>query len=595
MTFPPRHLEPLDPQPDRTYGTLLRVENVDGQVFYIVTKADPYVRELAKRLFPGCAHGDELRFPAAPRNIENLHWLMLRFPLDFQGGFYKAYREDLDKAIALASRRNKTIKIEPVVAPPEFKGTPYPYQAEDVASMIAGERVLNANQTGLGKTVEALLAVVTARRYPVLFVVPANVIEQWMEMMEEFLSIRPDGELDLDSFVPANRYCYWLKSKSARTLPDVPFFITHYGLLHYWQREILAKGMRTVVFDEVQDLRIYTSKKYHSAMAITQHAEHVWGLSATPIYNYGEEMWSVMNAIDFWSLGDRHSFEREWCGGFQSRMVKNPKKLNEYLIGEGLMIRRRKRDADVAQQLPPKARTIVTVDHDEDMYGKMIARAVGLSKSYDGMRWRERGQAIREITTETRLAAGVSKAPFVAAWIKTLVEAGERPLIFAHHHAVHDAITEALEGTRLVRLTGKETPGKKRRARKQFITGQADAALLALRASVGFDGFQRHGTCAVFAELDWSPAIHGQCEDRLWRPGLEVAMLPIYYLVAEHSYDTTVRDVLGLKVSQATGIMGDDPIDNWQDQQDDAAEGHLKALIDSLKEQRLAEKGWAVT
>ncbi|MEN1451158.1 hypothetical protein AAIH05_36485, partial [Pseudomonas aeruginosa] len=62
----------------------------------------------------------------------------------------------------------------------------------------------------------------------------------------------------------------------------------------------------------------------------------------------------------------------------------------------------------------------------------------------------------------------------------------------------------------------------------------------------------------VFAELDWSPAVHSQAEDRGHRDGLLDSLL-CYYLVSENGTDPEMQEALGIKVSQFVGLMGDVP------------------------------------
>ena len=60
----------------------------------------------------------------------------------------------------------------------------------------------------------------------------------------------------------------------------------------------------------------------------------------------------------------------------------------------------------------------------------------------------------------------------------------------------------------------------------------------------------------VFGELDWSPAVHSQAEDRAHRIGQKDSLL-CYYLVSPRGSDRDMQDALGLKVSQFVSLMGD--------------------------------------
>jgi len=299
-----------------------------------------------------------------------------------------------------------------------------------------------------------------------------------------------------------------LKSQTPYKIPDTPFAIIHYGLIAYWERALRKRGFKTVIFDEVQELRHTGTAKYSAASNLSTVAEDVWGLSGTPVYGYGAEIWSVMNAIDFHCLGSHEAFTREWCTGYGEKIVSDPQALNGHLSREGLLLRRRADDPDVAIDLPQVVRKVEDLNHDEILYDKLIGSARECAKRYDGAGFTTKGRLARMMDTQGRKATGVSKAAYVAEFVESLIEAGERPLVYAWHHQVHDIYKERLGKYNPAVFTGKETPKQKEYFLEKYSEGEMPMALLSLRSAAGLDGLQHHASMCVFGELDWSPAIH---------------------------------------------------------------------------------------
>lgn len=569
----PAYLKPVQPN-GRTFG---RLEYNQANNHYHIT-AEPMVLELAKRIFPGSAAnamGGVVRFAATRRLVGELNWLMLRYPLDVRCP--AVYKRDLREAVKHATLRDTGANLTPAIPPGSFTGTLRPYQADGVAHMLHNKRCLVADDTGMGKTVMALAALAKTEAWPALVTCPAGPVQrQWEARAGEFLSFKWGANLlsDLVHIVQGGKDYEW---------PDVPIYVIHYGLMHYWRTRILEKQFRAIVPDECQNLRITGSQKYGIVSEAARHAEYIWSMSATPIYNYGDEIWSVMNLVDYNCLGDRASFLREWCdSGGDQRIVLKPAVLHDHLKREGLMIRRTKRE--VGLQMPPKERSIVPVDHDDHVYADLIREAASLARVYvKETVWERKGQLSRKIDEITRYATGMAKLPETVSFIDMLLSAGERPLIFAHHHDVEAGLAEGLRKHGIARITGLETPAQKSRAIADFLEGRVNGLIMALRTTAGVDGLERRGTCVVFAELDWSPSVHTQCEDRVWRNDVvdRLESLLCYYLVSETLYDETMRDRLGLKSQQIAGVMG---IPAGEDTTGEGGTRHLQQLIARLAE-----------
>ncbi len=531
-----------DAHPGRhTYGTLSY--NRRSKCWTI--KGEPCVTELAKRLFPGCdGRGRGVaRFTAHRRIIGDLNWLMLRYPLEIRESDRKRWEESLDEAREYAFRREQALSAPETAQPPEgsFSGTLLPFQQEGLGFMLASRRCLLADEMGLGKTVQTLSFLATTAAYPAILVVPPHLIRNWQREIERFLN--PDGRLRV----------HVIKGLTPQPLPEADIYLIHYLLLRGWKDVLPEAGFKTAIFDEIQELRRNGTGKYSAASLLSESCENVIGLSGTPIYNQGGEIWNVVNILDFHFLGDWESFSREWCYGYNRAMVAKPELLGEHLRREGLMLRRLK--SDVLGELAPKRRLVQEIDWDDQVYRELmkpVADQLKILRATDDPSKR----AIIEdaICQQQRQATGVAKAPFVAAFVRALLDGGEKVLLMAHHHAVMDIYRKELKTYHPGFITGRENDAQKDAASAAFMSGKTDLLCISLRSASGLN-LQR-ATCVVFGELDWSPAVHSQAEDRAHRIGQKDSLL-CYYLVSPRGSDRDMQDALGLKVSQFVSLMGD--------------------------------------
>jgi SNF2 family DNA or RNA helicase len=90
--------------------------------------------------------------------------------------------------------------------------------------------------------------------------------------------------------------------------------------------------------------------------------------------------------------------------------------------------------------------------------------------------------------------------------------------------------------------------------KEAFVNGDAGLLIMSLRSAVGLDGLQDASKIVVFGELDWSPGVHEQVKGRLNRDGQKEQVTSIF-LTTNNGTDPLMVDILGLKASQASGIM----------------------------------------
>lgn len=571
----PQFLQDLDNEPIVTFGTLEYDKNKNEWVM----KGDQAAVMAAKRLFPGAkGRGKTVRWPRSKRTDGDLNWFMMRYPLEIKHKSLEMWNKSIEQAREHTVKRLSIIK-NPVKIHPEqtvFNGELKEFQREGVGFLVNSAPTLLADDMGLGKTVQALAWVAHLGKFPGIVIVPTSVQRQWTEQIKRFVKPVPtEGSLlpEMNTHI--------IKGLRPYELPQAHFYIIHYGLLRAWGRHLAEMELQFAVFDEIQELRHSGTEKYSNASILAQSIENgnVIGLSGTPVYNYGAEMWNIMNILDFHCLGDFESFTKEWCAGYGEKIVKDPEALGSYLRREGLMLRRSK--DEVMNELPSKHRIVQAIDSD-DMSGAM-REIMDMIADYDAAEGFERGRLKSEIGRRLRQETGKAKAPYVAEFVKMLLDAGEAVILYGYHHAVYDIWRQKLKAYNPAFITGEETSAEKERAKKAFIEGKTNLIVISLRAAAGIDGLQNRSNVIVFGELDWSPGIHSQCEDRAHRMGQKNSVMS-YYLVSSGGSDEQMLEALGLKTAQIKGIMGEQGESEDDRILDQTQIGqHLETVIEHLR------------
>lgn len=538
-----------------------------------VIRGDPAVTSVAKRLFPGSQSDKRgfVRFTAHRRFIGDLNWFMQRYPL----AILPQDKERWQKALRDAQQHY--LQLENFhVNPPSFndctgvfKGKLLPFQEYGASWLIQTKRGLLADEMGLGKTVQTLAALAATKSFPSIIVAPPHLISNWRYEINRFLSF--DGQ-------PPSIHI--LSGLKPYPLPQADLYLVHYLLLRGWKEMLPTFRFKSVVFDEIQELRHRGTEKYSAASLLADSCERVFGLSGTPIYNHGGEIWNVVNILDYHLLGDWESFTREWCFGYGNQVVSHPDWLGDHLRREGLMIRRTKKD--VLPELPEKRRLVQQIDTDDALFIQLMKPVLEQLKTFSQnnilLSPSQRALLEGNLSQSERQATGIAKAPYVTQFVRALLENDEKVLLFAHHHKVMDILKQDLKQHSPAFITGRETTQQKEFALYRFMEGKTNLCCISLRAAAGLN-LQR-ATCVVFAELDWSPAVHSQAEDRAHRIGQSDSLL-CYYLVSSGGSDSMLQDVLGLKVSQFLGLMGESP-ENEKDaaQSANLARLHVQNMIE---------------
>ncbi|CDX26831.1 DNA/RNA helicase, superfamily II [Mesorhizobium plurifarium] len=468
----------------------------------------------------------------------DLSWFMNRYPLAM---------EEKDRALLEGKRslfEQARARAEEIMLP-TFKSTTqlfgfrsgydlYDMQKQARDLLHAVKRLLLGDDVGLGKTVTALGSLMGTPYLPAAIVVPAHLADQWVKKFIAKLTFM--GAHIIDGTRPYD-------------LPPANLYIFRYTNIHGWT-DIAATGLfKAVVFDEIQDLRTGAhTRKGAAAKVFSDNAELRLGLSATPIFGYGSEIWNIMLYIDPDVLGSWEEFTCEWCSIQRGKWVVNdPDALGSYLREARVFLRR-------LRQGRPINRIPIEVDFDEEVAAdaEQLARALAM-KVVSGS-FVEAGQAARELDAFARLQTGLAKAKGVAALVKMLMDSGLKVILGGWHREVYSVWLEEFKAYKPMLYTGSENAKQKEKAERAFVDGDCNPLIISVRSGTGLDGLQNVCWTVVAGELDWAPEVLEQLYGRVDRPGQTQPEITAYIPYVLYGSDPTIMAVNAIKKDQARGI-----------------------------------------
>lgn len=545
---------------DAYYGTLERLENKSGSYGepykYVWKIVGPQPAMMASRIIPGCwSHqSGSVEIPDNMCNVEHIDWLMLRYPLKIVGNGWDSRLEEL-RILKAKRKLIKNLKVPSVGA--RFKGTLYDFQKMGVDFLLkTSGNALLADEMGLGKTIEALAYLVSDNdTFPCLVVAPLVTLQNWNREIKRFLDC--DKTIIIRSGKSNVQGLQWR---------DFDFYIINYDLVWKRRDDLQQLGIKTIICDEVQNLRHLGSGKTQAVkeLAMNPDVKHRLALSGTPCYNHGIEIWSIIDFVFPGLLGTFAEFSKEFINSwdYHSSVFAEKREALYKILTENVMLRRRK--VEVLKDLPEKTRYKQQIEIDKAYYAREMAihmnafkeqlRAAAIEPKTQ-FQAAKTNMAYTSFANNERVTAGVSKVPFVVEFVESMMETEEPVVVYCHHLVVHSLLHERLSKYRPVSIIGGQTDMQRQYAIDSFQDKRSLLMIAGIRAgNLGIN--LTSANYVIFAELDWSPAVHRQAEDRLHRIGQQNPVFA-YYLEGKGTYDEHISEILVDKKLEIDELLGD--------------------------------------
>jgi superfamily II DNA or RNA helicase len=478
-----------------------------------------------------------------------------------------------------------------------------PHQGEVVAAAAAGHRTfLLADEPGLGKTAQALLAAEAANAYPLLVVVPNVVKTNWAREAAQWTPHRPATVVQGDG-------------KAADGFADI--IVINYEVLDRHMGWLRDFGFRGMVVDEAHFIKNKTSQRSQHVLALADRIQSrtarplLMALTGTPLINDIEDfraIWQFLGWIEDSTPRDGLMDALEDTGltpadrGFDSAA-------RQCVIDQGIVRRRKidvaadipaRRIADLPVELEGKAgrsigaaereltRRMVTqyqkalanrgdgadsggIDHD-------LVRRVARSELKDA-----KTQSGENVFTMMR-RIGQAKAELAADYAAQLARSTGKVVFFAKHIDVMDAAeaTFTRQGVRFSSIRGDQTP-KARQANIDAFTSDPDVAIAVCSLTAAGVGINLQvASNIVLAELSWTDAEQTQAIDRSHRIG-QSEPVTAWRIIAAQTIDARIAELLDSKAGLAARALdgSDQEVSSSSDVQLDAL---VALLTDALTE-----------
>lgn len=426
----------------------------------------------------------------------------------------------------------------------------FPYQCRGVRfGLESGARCLISDEMGLGKTWQALgiIACDYEKLTPFLGVVKSALTAQWqresMRLIGEdcYVQVIKDKQ---DQFIPgmqgyiisydmvrrfAEASVKKVKSDKWRAFEPVTEIVEQAKEDSYLIKQIKRLKIKTIILDEVQQIKNTESKRTIYVRELCKEVEHVIALSGTPIKNNALEYFPILNILRPTQFPRFSTFQMNDCDTYfdgytyKAGGLRYPKEfLNKT---KDFIIRREMKD--VKDELPTPQDPIARNFSFHDM-GKEVAKMYedSLKEMLDFMDGEENlgsfaseGNILKYLT-KMRHITGLAKIdPCIDHCMEFLGSCDRKMLIFVHHKDVAEILQMRLAS--LMKELDLDQPIRfeagmdAQKFVNDFKLGPRIAIVSTLAGGEGMDGMQEFCNDLIVLERQWNPANEEQAEKRI--------------------------------------------------------------------------------
>jgi len=530
--------------------------NLRGPVYEISFRYRPAIVDRIK-LIEGKRYHPEKKMWTVPASqrvaLERMVYQIQQFEKINWGGMQS--ETNLDDDIAYDVPELPTLQI-----PHKLKIEPYPYQLQGIARGLELKRFINADQPGLGKTLQSIATINLANAFPCLVICPAalkiNWEREWQKFTDKKAMVLSDKVRDTWPF-------FW------QTGMYQVFIVNYESLKKYFVQRIKKaekwtlrdvefrksiEMFQSVIIDESHKCKSSSTQQAKFCKGITKDKEWVIELTGTPVVNKPKDLvpqLSILSRMEDFG-GYKHFVER-YCAG--QREASNLKELN-FFLWKNCMFRREKQK--VLKDLPDKVRQVYTCEiTNRKEYEDAERDLIMYLQQYKNADDEKIAKALRgEVMVRINILRQVSargKVKAVIEFVEDFRESGQKIILFCSLHEVVDQLKSSFPTA--VTVTGRDSQDEKQRAVDKFQNDPDTDIIICSIKAAGVGLTLTASSNVGFVEFPWTYADCEQCEDRAHRIGQKDSVNCGYFL-GRKTIDEKVYQIIQMKKNIANAVTG---------------------------------------
>jgi SWI/SNF-related matrix-associated actin-dependent regulator of chromatin subfamily A-like protein 1 len=540
---------------------LVFFRGVGGEQLRLEVIWDPDIGAAFERL-PG-AEGTRA-VPLDPWLAEELDAFVARHEVQVAGPAFEVLARLLAerREAADAVRRSRSDHADPIASTAGVLGGELaPFQWAGVRYVLDARRAFLADEQGLGKTVEALAALEADGAYPAIVVCPASMKLGWQREAARWLPHRSVAVVEGRLAVP----------------PTGEITILNYELVAAHREALTRTRPRALVVDESHYCKNPRAKRTQAvrrlAAAVAPDGLRL-ALTGTPVLNHADELIAQLRVIGrLEDFGSGARFSQQFRGRLSEERL-------HWHLRRRCFVRRLK--SDVLPQLPAKRQVVIPVAltneaeyrlAEKDVIEWLRSQPLDLAELNARIAATLRAERLAQLGALQRLAAR-GKLAAALAWIEDFLASGEALVVFARHVEVQQAVLRRFPDA--LHLLGSDSLPDREAAIEAF--QQSDGPSLIVGATrVAAQGITlTRASNVAFLELEWTPAMHDQAEDRCHRIGQHDAVTA-WYLLAADTIDETMARLIQSKRALVAAVTDGRVLE---------ADGLVQAVVRELRDGR---------